>query len=66
MMPRIRPRAARPAMLDHEAINTYAPLKPANGRMRAIMDDIFGQNLGKISGYPPPCPTTATHDLARR
>ncbi|MGL1180850.1 hypothetical protein ACSTLD_24250, partial [Vibrio parahaemolyticus] len=35
-------QAARPAMLDHDAIDAYAPLDPANGRMRAIMDDIFG------------------------
>ena len=34
--------AARPAMLDREALNAYAPLDPTNGRMRAILDDIFG------------------------
>jgi hypothetical protein len=38
-------RAARPTMLDHDAIDAYAPLEPANGRMRSIMDDIFGQHL---------------------
>ncbi len=49
-------QAARPAMLDHEAINTYAPLEPANGRMRAIMDDIFGQNLEKNLWIPAAMP----------
>lgn len=38
-------RTARPTMLDRESIDAYAPLEPANGRMRAIMDDMFGQHL---------------------
>ena len=49
-------QAARPAMLDHEAINAYAPLEPANGRMRAIMDDIFGQNLEQNLWIPAAMP----------
>jgi hypothetical protein len=40
-------QAARPTMLDDDAIDAYAPL---DGRMRAIMDDIFGQRLEQISG----------------
>ena len=37
-------QTARPAMLDRGAIDAYATLEPANGRMRAIIDDIFGQH----------------------
>lgn len=48
--------AARPAMLDHDAIDTYAPLEPANGRMRAIMDDIFGQRLEQNLWIPAAMP----------
>ena len=49
-------QAARPAMLDHDAIDAYAPLDPANGRMRAIMDDIFGQNLEQNLWIPAAMP----------
>jgi hypothetical protein len=49
-------RAARPAMLDHNAINAYAPLEPANGRMRAIMDDIFGHQLEQNLWIPAAMP----------
>lgn len=49
-------QAARPAMLDHEAINAYAPLEPANGRMRAIMVDIFGQHLEQNLWIPAAMP----------
>jgi len=49
-------QAARPAMLDHDAIDAYAPLDPANGRMRAIMDDIFGQHLEQNLWLPAAMP----------
>lgn len=48
--------AARPAMLDHDAIDAYAPVDPANGRMRAIMDDIFGQHLEQNLWIPAAMP----------
>ena len=49
-------QAARPAMLDHQAINAYAPLEPANGRMRAVMDDIFGHQLEQSLWIPSAMP----------
>jgi hypothetical protein len=49
-------QAARPTMLDHDAIDAYAPLEPANGRMRAIMDDIFGQRLEQNIWIPTAMP----------
>lgn len=48
--------AARPTMLDRDAIDAYAPLEPANGRMRAIMDDIFGQHLEQNLWIPAAMP----------
>lgn len=53
---RIAIQAARPAMLNHSAIDAYAPLDPANGRMRAIMDDIFGQHLEQNLWIPAAMP----------
>lgn len=49
-------RAARPALLDRSALDTYTPLEPANGRMRAIMDDIFGSQLEQILWIPASMP----------
>jgi hypothetical protein len=49
-------RAARPAMLDHDAIDGYEPLEPANGRMRAIMDDIFDHQLERHLWIPASMP----------
>jgi hypothetical protein len=43
-------------MLDHDAIDAYAPMEPANGRMRAIMDDIFGQHLEQNLWIPAAMP----------
>lgn len=48
--------AARPAMLDYDALDAYAPLDPANGRMRAIMDDIFGSGLEQNLWIPAAMP----------
>lgn len=49
-------RAAQPTMLDRDAIDAYAPLEPANGRMRAIMDDIFGSQLEQTLWIPAAMP----------
>lgn len=48
--------AARPAMLDRAALDAYAALDPANGRMRAIMDDIFGASLEQSLWIPAAMP----------
>jgi hypothetical protein len=44
---------ARTAMLDHDRIDTYEPLEPANGRMRGVMDDVFGDGLDQQLWIPP-------------
>jgi hypothetical protein len=44
---------ARPAMLDHDRLDTYEPLEPANGRMRGVMDDLFGDGLDQHLWIPP-------------
>ncbi|WP_198033215.1 hypothetical protein [Methylosinus sp. PW1] len=59
-------QAARPAMLDHDAIDAYAPLDPANGRMRAIMDDIFGQHLEQNLWIPAAMPYYGEARAGRR
>lgn len=53
-------QAARPAMLDHDAIDAYAPLEPANGRMRAIMDEVFGHRLEQNLWVPASMPYYGT------
>lgn len=49
-------QAARPAMLDRGLLDTYAPLEPANGRMRALMEDIFGADLEQKLWIPAAMP----------
>ena len=44
---------ARSAMLDRERLDTYEPLEPANGRMRGVMDDVFGDGLDEHLWIPP-------------
>ena len=44
---------ARPAMLDHDSLDSYEPLEPANGRMRGVMDDVFGEGLDQHLWIPP-------------
>jgi hypothetical protein len=44
---------ARSAMLDHDKLDTYEPLEPANGRMRGVMDDVFGGGLDQHLWLPP-------------
>jgi len=47
---------ARPTMLDHDRLDTYEPLEPANGRMRGVMDDVFGDGLDQHLWIPPALP----------
>lgn len=47
---------ARPAMLDHDRLDTYEPLEPANGRMRGVMDDLFRDGLDQHLWIPPSLP----------
>lgn len=49
-------QAARSTMLDRDAIDAYAPLEPANGRMRAIADEIFSQRLEQNLWIPAAMP----------
>ncbi len=49
-------RAARSAMLDRDAIDGYEPLEPPNGRMRAIIDDIFDRRLEQNLWIPAAMP----------
>jgi len=48
--------AARPAMLDRAALDAYAVIEPANGRMRAIVDDICGAGLEQHLWIPAAMP----------
>jgi hypothetical protein len=49
-------RAARPAMLDRSRIANYEPVMMANGRLRALADDVFGQGLDQHLWLPPSLP----------
>jgi hypothetical protein len=44
---------ARSAMLDQGRLDNYEPLEPANGRMRGVMDDVFGDDLDQHLWLPP-------------
>ena len=48
--------AARSSCLDRDAIDTYHPLSPPNGRMRALMEDIFASGLDQCLWVPPSMP----------
>lgn len=48
--------SAKGACLDHDALNAYAPIEPANGRMRAVMDDVFRDGLEQNLWIPPSLP----------
>jgi hypothetical protein len=43
-------------MLDRDALDAYVPLGPANGRMRAVMNDIFGADLEQNLWIPAALP----------
>jgi hypothetical protein len=49
-------RAARSATLDRKALDAYKPCDPANGRMRAVMDDIFSAGLEQNLWIPAAMP----------
>lgn len=51
---------ARPAMLDRDRLDAYEPLEPANGRMRGVMDDVFGDGLDQHLWLPPSLPYYST------
>lgn len=48
--------SAKGACLDHDALNAYAPIEPANGRMRAVMNDVFQDGLEQNLWIPPSLP----------
>jgi hypothetical protein len=48
--------AAKAACLDHDQLDTYAPIEPANGRMRAVMEDVFRDGLEQNLWIPPAFP----------
>ena len=48
--------AAKGACLDHAQLDAYAPIEPANGRMRAVMDDVFKDGLVANLWIPPALP----------
>ncbi|EOX9657162.1 DEAD/DEAH box helicase [Pseudomonas aeruginosa] len=47
---------AKSACLDHSQLNAYAPIEPANGRMRAVMEDVFKDGLEQNLWIPPALP----------
>lgn len=47
---------AKSACLDHDQLNAYAPIEPANGRMRAVMNDVFKDGLEQNLWVPPALP----------
>ena len=44
------------SMLDRGRLDTYEPLEPANGRMRGVMDEVFGDGLDEHLWVPPSLP----------
>ncbi|TKV80124.1 SWF/SNF helicase family protein [Bradyrhizobium elkanii] len=55
---------ARPAMLSREALGAYEPLDPANGRMRAIIEDVFSSNSAEHLWIPASMPYYGSAQLA--
>ena len=56
--PNLRGALARAGlfMLDRGRLDTYEPLEPANGRMRGVMDVVFGDGLDQHLWIPPSLP----------
>ncbi len=46
-------KAARPSCLDRSHITSYRELCPRNGRMRALLDDVFADGLAEQLWIPP-------------
>ena len=57
--------AAKGACLDHGALNAYAPIEPANGRMRAVMNDVFQDGLEQNLWIPPALPLLRRSAIGR-
>ena len=49
-------KATRRSSLTRRHIREYRPLKPPNGRMRLLMDDVFGDGLDQHLWIPPSLP----------
>lgn len=49
-------KLARPTMLRRELLDAYEPLDPANGRMRALIEDVFSSKLEEHLWIPPSMP----------
>ncbi len=47
---------ARPSCLDRSSLNGYLPLAPANGRMRALIEEVFADSLEQQLWLPPSLP----------
>jgi hypothetical protein len=47
---------AKSACLSRARLNAYRPIEPANGRMRALMDDVFKDGLEQNLWVPPSLP----------
>ena len=48
--------AAKAASLDYDQLAAYAPIEPSNGRMRAVMNDVFCDGLEQNLWIPPALP----------
>ena len=48
--------AARESALAKKDVDSYAPLRPPNGRMRALQDDVFATDLDQRLWIPPSLP----------
>ena len=57
-------KAARPSCLIRSRIKAYRPLTPPNGRMRVLMDDIFGIGLDRHLWLPPSLPYYGESDAS--
>jgi hypothetical protein len=57
---------AQTACLRRKRLNEYAPLDPANGRMRALIDDVFQHNVEERLWIPPALPYYGTADESTR
>jgi hypothetical protein len=49
-------QAIKPATLDRDALDSYQMLDPANGRMRSLIEDMFGENLEQNLWIPAAMP----------
>lgn len=56
--PRLRAaiRAARPFQLDRAAVDSYRPIAPNNGRMRALVETAFDGDMARRLWVPPSLP----------